>query len=87
MALLWGDSSGREVALLRRRVELLEEQVAMLAKFAGMDPNHLPQARPVLDRLALSVKRAVEHPEFKAAAAQVAVTEASRTSRAPRSTP
>jgi len=26
--------------------------------------------RPVLDRLALSVKRAVEHPEFKAAAAQ-----------------
>ncbi|MBD0275220.1 MAG: tripartite tricarboxylate transporter substrate binding protein, partial [Acetobacteraceae bacterium] len=26
--------------------------------------------RPVLDRLALSVRRAVEHPEFKAAAAQ-----------------
>ena len=52
MALLWGDSSGREVALLRRRVELLEEQVAMLAKFAGMDPNHLPQARPVLDEQA-----------------------------------
>ena len=26
--------------------------------------------RPALDRLALSVRRAVEHPEFKAAAAQ-----------------
>lgn len=24
----------------------------MLAKFAGMDPNHLPQARPVLDEQA-----------------------------------
>ncbi|GAA0572088.1 tripartite tricarboxylate transporter substrate-binding protein [Craurococcus roseus] len=31
-------------------------------------PAGLP--RPVLDRLALSVKRAVEHPEFRAAAAQ-----------------
>ncbi|WP_156188186.1 hypothetical protein [Arsenicicoccus sp. oral taxon 190] len=49
MALMWGDSGkDREIALLRRRVSLLEEQVRVLARFTGMDANHLPQEQEVL---------------------------------------
>ncbi|MCH8613549.1 hypothetical protein [Arsenicicoccus dermatophilus] len=84
MALLWGDTrADRQVLLLRRRVELLEEQVRLLARFTGIDPHHLPQEREVLGeeaaRLALAghkvaavrAHRKAEHVDLKTAVVDV----------------
>lgn len=49
MALLGREArTDREIVMLRRRVDLLEQQLAVLVRFTGIDPGQLPTAREPL---------------------------------------
>lgn len=59
-----GSATDNEVTMLRRRVRLLEEQVAALAAFTGIDPHHLPRE---VDPVSREARQLVEEGKFIAA--------------------